>query len=270
MRLSDILYGRVEPKRGEISQDMVRNAQKVMLEILCEFDRICERYNLAYWLDSGTLLGAVRHEGFIPWDDDLDVCMPIEDYFKFLDVAKEELPNGLFLQTKESDRHAKWYYAKIRSNKGRILELWEVMKLLQGREIKFNTGLYIDIFPCITISEEEVKKRDLYFKFGDRIRKIADFYPLVNRIFNLIDFSLHRGWDNEELVVVRSIRFPEIEFKVKLKDIFPLKKYEFEGKSFWGPKNYDTYLRCLYGDTYMQPPPPKQRHAHAYVLEVFR
>jgi len=124
----------------------IRKAQKIMLEIFLEFHRICEKYSLRYWMDTGTLLGAVRHKGFIPWDDDLDVCMPIEDYYTFLEIAPKELPKDMFLQTRESDKHYKRYFAKIRSRRGVIIERFEYRKMKKGKPIKYNMGIYIDIF----------------------------------------------------------------------------------------------------------------------------
>jgi len=70
-----------------IDPKTLREAQLIMLEILVEVDAICQKYNLRYWLDSGTLLGAVRHQGFIPWDDDIDLSMPVEDYLKFQQIV---------------------------------------------------------------------------------------------------------------------------------------------------------------------------------------
>ena len=82
----------------------VAAAQKVMLEILVEIHRICVENDITYWLEAGTLLGAIRHKGFIPWDDDCDVSMPRKDYERFLQIAQEKLPETMFLQTKETDK----------------------------------------------------------------------------------------------------------------------------------------------------------------------
>lgn len=82
----------------------VAAAQKVMLKILVEIHRICVENDITYWLEAGTLLGAIRHKGFIPWDDDCDVSMPRKDYERFLQIAQEKLPETMFLQTKETDK----------------------------------------------------------------------------------------------------------------------------------------------------------------------
>jgi len=81
----------------------LRSCQLVMLRLLKIFDAICNEAGLQYWLDGGTLLGAMRHSGFIPWDDDVDVKMPIDDYHRFLALASDVLPYDIFLQTRETD-----------------------------------------------------------------------------------------------------------------------------------------------------------------------
>ena len=87
-----------------------------MLEILQEIHKICVENNLTYWLEAGTLLGAVRHKGFIPWDDDSDVSMPRADYEKFLKIAQKKLPKDMFLQTQDTDKEYPLPWAKIRKN----------------------------------------------------------------------------------------------------------------------------------------------------------
>ncbi len=268
MRIADLIYGKPKVEKRKTDPAVLKKAQKVMLNILIEVHRICENHGLKYWLDSGTLLGAVRHKGFIPWDDDLDICMPLEDYHRFLDIAPRELPDHMFLQTKELERKFPRYYAKVRSNKGRILEEREVVKIKRGQDIGYNTGLYIDIFPCITVKKEKVNLYRKIMGAVDRIRKVADIYYLIENLFSLTDKIMHSGWTDKDLMVVRSVRFPEKEFCVPLDSLYPLKLYDFEGHKFWGPKDYDTYLRILYGN-YMELPPEEERINHAYILEVY-
>ena len=84
--------------------DNLRACQLKQLSILKEVDRICRKHKLSYWLDGGTLLGAMRHGGFIPWDDDLDICMIREDYERFVKIAVNEFPEDMMLQTREIGR----------------------------------------------------------------------------------------------------------------------------------------------------------------------
>ena len=95
-------------------ENELRSCQLKQLEILKIFDRICRKHNLRYWIDGGTLLGAVRHKGFIPWDDDLDVAMPSEDYKKLDQIIQSELPDHLFWQTPKTDPTMPYGCTKIR------------------------------------------------------------------------------------------------------------------------------------------------------------
>ena len=119
----------------------VAAAQKVMLEILVEIHRICVENNITYWLEAGTLLGAIRHKGFIPGDDDCDISMPRKDYERFLQIAQEKLPETMFLQTKETDKEYPLPWAKIRKNGTLLIETGET-----GEE-KYHHGIFVDIIP---------------------------------------------------------------------------------------------------------------------------
>jgi lipopolysaccharide cholinephosphotransferase len=268
MRLSEIIYGRVKVEKESTSKEVLKRVQSIMLEILLEVHRICEKENLKYWLDSGTLLGAVRHKGFIPWDDDLDICMPIEDYFRFLEIAPKELPDDMILQTRKTDRGFIRDFAKIRSDKGRILERFEAVKEKQGRKIKYHTGIYIDIFPCITIERSKLRLHKVLLKLTKRLFKTANIGVVMESWCKVVDKFMHSGWEEKDLLVVRSARYPEEDFYVPLDTLYPLRLYDFEGYKFWGPFDHEPYLRVLYGN-YMELPPPEERSTHAYRLEVF-
>src|SRR5690606_2891856 len=112
----------------------------VQLEILIEFDRICKKNNIKYQLFAGTLLGAVRHKGFIPWDDDIDVCLLRKDYNKFIQACKTDLDSRSFLQTYVTDKNCIIQFAKLRKNNTLFLE--------SGiSDCKTHHGIFIDIFP---------------------------------------------------------------------------------------------------------------------------
>ena len=110
-----------------------------MLRILKVFDAICCKYNLTYWMDAGTLLGAARYGGFIPWDDDVDVIMPIEDYEKFHSIAEKELPYDMFYQTNQTDPEHNISWAKIRDRFSYMDD--------PGGPYPYCQGIPIDIFP---------------------------------------------------------------------------------------------------------------------------
>ncbi len=244
----------------------LRKAQLIMLEMLIEVDRICQKQKIQYWLDSGTLLGAIRHKGFLVWDDDIDISMKIEDYHKFCEVAKSELPNGMSLQTSKTETSFPYDYAKVRSNKGRIIE-----KHQTGKDITYNQGIFIDILPCIAV------KNNIFYKYSYwttflfiklfsyrylNIRYIREF------VISLGD-SFHVGWSHKDTKVVRSGRLPSFYMDIDIISIFPLKKITFENREFWAPNNCDDYLKVYYGDNYITPPPENKRRAHASRIEIY-
>jgi lipopolysaccharide cholinephosphotransferase len=119
----------------------LRRMQLKMLEILDVFDHICRKHNIHYWLACGTLLGARRHGGFIPWDDDLDVYILQTDYKKLVSVLKEELPENLKVQTRETDKNYWYYFPKIRDVDSSFYD-----KNTETDKLNYQ-GIFIDIFP---------------------------------------------------------------------------------------------------------------------------
>ena len=119
----------------------LRKHQLRMLEILVVIDKICRKHQIPYWLSSGTLIGAVRHNGFIPWDDDLDIEMMRNDYLHLLEVLTKELPDWLALQTDETDPNYFFFYAKVRDRRSLLNEGNNYDRMWKEK------GIYIDIFP---------------------------------------------------------------------------------------------------------------------------
>ena len=119
----------------------LRRQQLRMLDILIEVDRICKKHQIEYWLSSGTLIGALRHNGFIPWDDDLDIEMMRTDYLRLLEVLPRELPDWLALQSDETDPAYFFFYAKVRDRRSLMLENNGYDRMWKEQ------GIYIDIFP---------------------------------------------------------------------------------------------------------------------------
>lgn len=245
----------------EISLDQ---AKKIMLDILMEFDYICKKNNLTYWLDYGTLLGAIRHKGFITYDDDIDVSMPRDDYEKFLKIYKKELPVPLFLQTQESDPGFLQYFAKIRNTNTLYLEHDE-----KGKNIKYNQGIFIDIFPVNYINTKInyiypflrflgkfFNKNRFYMQYFD-----IDVYKYYIKLFN----KLHH---HSNSCIRKGLEMRSSLKNIEKKDIFPLEEVAFENHTFPTPNNYDKYLTELYGD-YMTPLPPEERDQARHSYKIF-
>ena len=250
-----------------IDLTILREAQLIMLDMLVEFDAICKKHNLQYWLDSGTLLGAVRHKGFIPWDDDIDISMPIEDYLTFQKIAVDELSSDIFLQTKQSDKSFLFDYMKLRSNRASIIEFHE-----KDKEINYHQGIFVDIFPMLSISNTKENKQfysdilklireasavSLHTPEGKNLPKIREKLVASLR-------ELHQGWENNKNMVIYSGEMPDSSTWFEQNKLFPLKKITFEGIEFNAPNDLDHYLTSIYSFDYTTIPPPEKRRIHAH------
>ena len=256
-----------------IDPGTLRKAQLVMLDMLIEFDAICKKHQLQYWLDSGSLLGAVRHKGFIPWDDDIDLSMPIEDYNKFLKIAESELSNDIFFQTSQTDKNFKFDYIKLRSNKASIVEFHE-----KGKQMQYHQGVFVDIFPMLTIenTEENKKYYDCTLK---EIRSVSstslhtsDGKDDPDKRASLVA-SLkhkHKAWKHDKikakLKVIYSGEMPDVAAWFDIEEVFPLSETEFEGCFFPTPNNPNHYLDAIYSFDYRQLPPKNKRIIHAHSI----
>ena len=256
----------------------LRDLQLCELEILKDIKRICEEHNIIYYLSSGTLLGAVRHQGFIPWDDDIDIEMPYADYKRFTKIAQESLGKDYFLQNHDTDPAFSGLFSKIRKNNTTMLSKYEVG--MAGHH-----GVWIDVFPIISIGGS------FDYRFRKTCVKIANF-ALIDRSHFEIDQKWIRTQTNAFMfrLVKLIIRFPRVirrgvhnffarlvflghNRKKKRKGhiwasityVHPAKVFEgeakqllFEDEIFSVPPDYEEYLRNAYGN-YMQLPPEDKR-----------
>jgi lipopolysaccharide cholinephosphotransferase len=270
-------------------QDLsLREAQMFMVDILKGMHELCEKHGLRYFLDAGTLIGAVRHKGFIPWDDDVDIGMPREDYNRFLEIAKKELPDHLFLQTFETDEYYDVYPVpcKVRYNNTLLFEKDAIYD-----NHKMHNGIYIDVFPYDslpkskfvykiqrTISYNILKSfkriRDIPEKLSFKNRITFTFYRLVVKMFpnkrRLKLFTFLVSWnDPNSEYIGYGVDTYWSEYIYKKSDYFDLAKLEFEGQYFYVPKNYDAILTQLYGD-YMTMPKEEDRVWHAKEIKKLK
>jgi len=255
-----------------IDPNTLRQAQLIMLEILIEFDTICKKHQLRYWLDSGTLLGAVRHKGFIPWDDDIDVSMPLEDYNQFLKIAESELSSDIFFQTTQTDKDIKFDYIKLRSNKASIVELHE-----QDQTVNYHQGVFVDIFPMLTIENTKANKKF----YDETFKKIRDAsaislhtpygkdIPASRAALTETLKQKHQGWDNNQTKIIYGGEMPDVTAWFEYTEVFPLTTIEFEGLGFSAPKNPDHYLRAIYRFDYRELPPENKRLVHAHSIDIW-
>lgn len=260
----------------------IAKAQKVMLEMLKEVHKICVDNDITYWLDAGTLLGAVRHKGFIPWDDDCDISMSREDYEKFNKIAQSKLPEGMFLQNKDTDPEFPLNFTKIRKLGTKLVEKHET------EEENYCQGVFIDIFPYDHYRSRYVIDYVLWHTFARvnrrKYRKGSLQRILVTIYTNIILYlplKISRVLKNflinhKELICNKNglyftygIECCPIR-RTKVSDIFPVKleKAVFEGYDFYIPNNYDEVLKSNFGNDYMKLPPIDKRQTHAKKIVV--
>lgn len=254
--------------RRAYTEEHLRELQLALLDILRHVAKICEHNDIPYWLDSGTLLGAVRHGGFIPWDDDIDICIRKEDLARFEKALAKELPPHLFLQTPQSDPQ-RLPICKVRNLNSFFVEYADDFNR------NYSKGIYVDIFPM-----------ESWPSFGYRIsRFLAREYGRSNSILHAQHYYSLRAcaelfyfgsrrllckciWRLGGLFTGRNKYYSNIiensgnGFRHLKDTIFPVSRIDFEGESFSAPANPDQYLRDLFGD-YHRLPPEKDRHGHA-------
>ena len=246
-----------------------------MLDILLEVDRICKRHDIPYWLSSGTLIGAMRHDGFIPWDDDLDIEMMRRDYLRLMKILPDELPDWLALQNDETDPNYFYFYAKVRDRRSKMLEQNAYDRMWKEQ------GIYIDIFPMeqhpIWLHKLTEKTVGHMYKVWRTSTDDKKAIRKVRRIFNINNrylFPFFRGVLSflspltsslSPLTSAMGIPFHNPRFE---KEIFPLTTHVFEGHQLPVPHDADAHLRHIFGD-YMQLPDLTKLTPHVGQIEIY-
>lgn len=264
----------------------LRKVQLLQLQVASEVRRICDNNGIKYFLLAGTLLGAIRHGGFIPWDDDIDIGMIREDYNKFVNIAKTELSEKYFLQNWETDILFALPILKIRVNGTKFIEL-------SSANINIHNGISIDIFPFDNIPDnlilqkwQNVKtyilKRLLYAKSNYIFW--TEKYTIKKTIFYFLKFisyfvtykilqkNLFRqmtlfNYDTTQKVVTFGGSYGYRKETLERQWVDNLSVVCFEGEEFLAIKEYDKYLRWLYDD-YMTPPPEYKRKSNHKIIEI--
>lgn len=250
----------------------LRDLQLTELDILKEFVRICEKHKLLYYLGWGSCLGAVRHKGFIPWDDDIDVLMPDEDLKRFKEICKTELDSKYFYQDLETDSDFFFSFAKLRANDTTFM-------LEAFSKIDIHWGVNIDIFPLYNydkpIASDSFTKRIKFFrkllyknaytkrKFH-KVSGLKEFFKILVRCiwYCAIPNIYRNNFIHKTQTLLSDFKG---EYYVDIEDIDIL--HVFNKKDFGDgvlvpfedilvriPKNYDKYLSVNFGDDYMEVP----------------
>ncbi len=257
-----------------MNNEDLKKLQAVQKEILDEIVRICNKHDITVFLSGGTLLGAVRHKGFIPWDDDLDVCMFREDYDKFVNIVKAELADKYTYIDYNVEKDYAMCFAKIIKNNTVLLE--------RNANPKVRNGIYVDVFPLDYIGDSPdagkyanklpvykllllskchyrvVKRLSPKVKYG--LKAIGLFYT-KNRLKKNIEKCIKeiaKGEAKYCYEITDSGVDRAISKRYNVSDYAEIVKLEFEGSTYNAPSNFDNVLKALYGD-YMQLPPVEAR-----------
>lgn len=257
------------------SGSSLREHQEACLVLLNEFDRVCKELNITYVLFAGTLLGAARHQGFIPWDDDLDVLMSRKDYEILISNADKFLDNKFFLQREFSD-HWPMFFSKLRLNGTTCLEKYH------AKDKKEHHGIYIDIFPYDNAANTKFARKMQFLASKIVIAKSLDkrgyeTASFIKKVFIIVCKLLPKRLflkiaksKNGDSKYVHTFFAASSDFE---KNVFLRKHFEekelmaFEGKEYFVPKLYDEILIKLYGN-YMVLPSEEERSIKKHAIFV--
>lgn len=253
----------------------LRALQLVELELLCEFRRVCDKAGIPYAIIAGTLLGAVRHGGFIPWDDDADVALLREDYEKFREACKTELNHEKFyFQDQDETPGYRWGYGKLRKRGTQFVRIHQ-------ESMPYEQGVFIDVFPLDSVPNGYAERCLMNFlcmllrkALWSEIGKTASESAVGRIVFSLMAKIplglLHRCRD---IIIGYSSRLKSDWVRILMFPTpnrcwgYPRCYYEntrthsFEGQMFLGPSDYEGYLTFKFGD-WRTLPPENQRKTH--------
>ncbi len=250
----------------------LKKLQAVETEMLVVVDKFCRDNNIKYSLYAGTALGAVRHGGFIPWDDDIDICMERSEYDRFLKLWREKGPEGYFLQGTDIPEYEHISFSKVRKE-NTLFGTEHDVKLFK------HNGIFVDVFPYDKVPKDK-KLRKKYFRDvklwmiytrGYPYKKGSKFLELISRVLLLIPRKKQLQIRNKLQARIFKYNMLDKDYDLMflacpadLKIVYPEKIFDevidvsFEQKTVSLHKNYDEILKIKFGD-YMQLPPPEER-----------
>jgi len=252
-----------------------------LIEILDEIDRICKKHNITYFLVGGTMLGAVRHGGFIPWDDDLDIGMTRNAYEKFIKICSSEFSEKYYITTPNA-RNYHLQFAKVQMKNTLFIDNRQYKRFIKDN---VQQGIFVDIFPYDNVINKSLlpfRKKMIWFlsvlisiklhiTFENKMINSLMHFPmkLISFLFSLNYLKKLREhlckMDNtkkSENIVIFGSPYSIKRSIYEKQEILPTSNVLFEGKLYPGLKNVDYYLNITYGEDYMELPPLGERITH--------
>ena len=239
-----------EREKGETP---LRQSQLVMLRMLKIMDYLCNKHDIRYFLTGGSLLGAIRHQGFIPWDDDLDIGMTRDNYEKFIKLAVPELPNDIFFQNPETDPH----YSQKSNVEARLRDKYSSYDHIGIENHKWHEGLQVDIF----VYDQAFLPHNFFIVSLNVILKRLNNKKKRARVLKALSKFSALGLVYASNFLQSSPAIKTGTNYVKAKEIAQLQRKKFEDTEFYVPQGWHACLKRQYGD-YMQLPPEEKRTSH--------
>jgi len=267
-----MVYNKGAREKGGTS---LEQAHYVLLEMMKVIDAICRKHGIQYWLTGGTLLGAIRHNGFIPWDDDFDINMTRKEYERFINIAPKELPEGLFFQYKNTDsKNCKWI--RIRDNYSTVIGVHE-----KGKKVNYHQGIFIDVTPYDLVEKDfrwakMFLNRKFQFCRNPFVKKARWFFnqcaTLPVKLIGadaLKRYFLKKYSGPNVKYVSTGIEISNFFYDYDPEVIFPIREIDFLGERFMAPNNIHLYLTVMFGDYMNLPPKVDQVPRHTYKMLPF-
>lgn len=244
----------------------LKQFQTYLLDMMKDIDEICKKNNIEYTLYSGSALGAIRHEGFIPWDDDLDIAMTRENYYKLIRAFEEENSSKYIYQCYESDKKYVVTYPAMKIRK-KYTYIKEQNVLLQNKCNECD-GFFIDVFIISGVSKNKIydfitRSINIILSWIIILLENLELNPRILKTIFIWNAKTYDKYNTDSEFVGDDItwvfRSPLKPYIYKRDDIFPFKRVKFEDTYLPVPNNPDAYLRSHFGDDYMQYPPKDKR-----------
>lgn len=260
-----------------MDMNTLEKLHKAELYLLLSFDKVCRENGLTYFLDSGTALGAVRHSGFIPWDDDIDVGMPRSDYEKFLKIGQKFFPEDIFIQTRETEQYYKRNAAKLRlvgtifpeessvkfKHKGIFIDIFPFDNLPSNYMLaKWNIKFIVFVYHMVRSYNNKEKSPFLISRIFQQFLKMLPYSWILKLEKFYLSYSRH--YENSDTKYMTSYFWRMTlskEYVFDKSKMLPTRDILFEGHPVRIVNSPDYYLSMMYGD-YMKLPPEEKRVTH--------